>query len=45
MWKVFMGNVFADFKNYFSVDLISLKDEEMMAKKYSFLAFAYSSKW
>jgi len=36
---------FVDFKNDFSEDLISLKDEEMMTKKYAFLAFAFSPKW
>lgn len=38
-----MRNIFVDFKNYFSEDLLSLKDEEMMTKKYAFLAFALSS--
>lgn len=40
-----MGNIFVDFKNYFSEDLFSLKDEEMMTTKYAFLAFALSPKW
>lgn len=40
-----MGNVFVDLKKIFSEDLISLKDEEMMTKKYVFLAFALSPEW
>lgn len=32
-------------KKKFSEDLISLKDEEMMTKKYVFLAFALSPEW